>query len=154
MADIGISFSPTNDNSAQRNQTGNTASPVQDAIRILSFSLPKVLGASAVTPLQNLGGPSALGSQFGNSFLEQLLRHLITGAGPSGAPSPYDGIYGPGASAPPSPTAGGPPPSSPLPPGIILNPPRQPGPPDTTAPSAPSPGSPFPGGDMGRGRPY
>lgn len=154
MANIGLSFSPTQQNPAQPNASP-AISPVQDAIRILSFRLPTVLGAGAVTPMQNLGGPNPLGTHIGSSVIENWLKQLFGGGGAAGmAPSSsYDSLFGSGGQsgiAPPSM-----PPSLPNP-SIVLGPPPSAttpiAPPDTTTPPAPTPiPNPFPsmGGGIG-----
>lgn len=95
---LGVSFSPTNQ-SAQGTGTPNTANPVQDAIRILSFRLPTVLGASAATPMQNLGAPSIFGSQLGSSVIQNFLKSLMMPSATGQASSPYGSLFG-GTSAP------------------------------------------------------
>ena len=91
MADVGLSFSPTSVNSQQQH-TGQGSSPVQDAIRILSFRLPTVLGASAATPMQNLGGPSPFGSQLGAAVIQNWLKQLLGGTEPP--QSSYGQMFG------------------------------------------------------------
>lgn len=147
MADVGLTFSPTSDqsNAQQRTPGGGGLSPVQDAIRILSFKLPTVLGPGAITPGSNLGQPYGLG----DSVIQEWLRQLMMGVGGASG-SPYGGAYGGDG------TSGGGAPRSPLPPSVIVSQPRPSPPPDTTPPPSPGPPpNPFPGSDAGRGgRPY
>ena len=112
---LGQTFSPMdNGMSGQQKPTGN-AQPVQDAIRILSFRMPTTVGASGITPPQNMQGPTALGGQLGgfpgsNPSLIEFLQRLFGGgrapSGPSAAPAGAPGPMGP----PPSlgPAGGGP----------------------------------------------
>lgn len=98
--DIGVNFSPL----AQREQQGShgTAAPqVQEAIRTLSTTMPRVVGASSPIPQQLLGaagsqGLSMAGGMENSGGLEQILRKLFGmppmgevggGMSPSMAPS-------------------------------------------------------------------
>lgn len=75
MADVGISFAPTS--SVGRSASGPSVSPTQDAIRLLSFRLPTVLGASAAAPAALLGGPTLQGAQMANPMAANWLRMLF-----------------------------------------------------------------------------
>lgn len=151
MANVGLSFSPTSDqtNAQSKQQTGSGLSPVQDAIRILSFRVPTVLGASAVSPLVGLGSqPIGGGAPIDSALMQEWLRRLFGGEAGGG----FGSAGQPGTGLPPAPSGGAPPPTPP-PPSVIVNQPRAvPGPPDQTPPE-PMP-SPFPGGGGGMGRPY
>lgn len=107
MADngFGVSFLPNGDQRYQRPEDRMGAAggraPLQEAVKILSMRVPRVVGANPLAPLALLQGQGAGGLQPGQ--LEQLMRTLgigpsmqtgevpTTGAGPSvgGAPSPF-----------------------------------------------------------------
>lgn len=89
MAMPGMTFSPGSDK-------GPSASPVQDAIRLLSFRMPSVVGQGAPSPPgvlagtppppggggmpgQGMGGPPGTGAGPVNPILEQFLRLLMQG---------------------------------------------------------------------------
>lgn len=84
MANVGLNFGPN----AQGGQLRSSpASPTQDAIRILSFRMPTILGSAAPAPPSLLGGPTAQGGQMGGSMAENWLRMLFGGGqmnGPMG----------------------------------------------------------------------
>jgi hypothetical protein len=88
MPTPGISFSLfDNDNGGQNrdSQAGATPSP-QDAIRLLSLHIPKVVGASSPIPslLLNAPGAAALGGGamgVPGGDLEELIRRLYGGGG-------------------------------------------------------------------------
>lgn len=102
MSDLGLSFMPN----AQPNQPGQGpqpgVEPVQNAIRILSLRLPKVVGGGAFAPGALLNGAGAQGNPFTQTAFAQTqklgsdplggLGNLPgpSGSGPSvtGAPSP------------------------------------------------------------------
>jgi hypothetical protein len=101
---FGVSFMPNGDQRFQRPQDqpgGMSRAPLQEAVKILSMRVPRVVGANPLAPLSLLQGQGAGGLQPGQ--LEQLMRTLgigpsmqtgevpTTGAGPSvgGAPSPF-----------------------------------------------------------------
>lgn len=163
MPDLGLTFAPTAGNvSVGAGAPGqNSLSPVQDAIRILSFAVPRVVGASAIAP-QALLGPNPFGSVLSNALLENYFRRTggVPGPLPSvpmppSAPRTYLGLpnergYMPPFLPPSNPPAGGPnaPPTRiPLPsftPGVSgtsepkIVPPAAPELPTPAAPSAPS----------------
>jgi hypothetical protein len=103
MADngFGVSFLPNGDQRYQRQDgTGGGQGPLQEAVKILSMRVPRVVGANPLAPLALLQGAGSGGLQPGQ--LEQLMRTLgigpsmqsgqaAMGAGPSvgGAPSPF-----------------------------------------------------------------
>src|SRR5262245_35401605 len=102
MADVGLSFSPTNQPYGTPT-TGSQRSPSQDAIQILRFRLPSILGASAIAPRSLLGGPALQGSMMGGSgtAAEDFIRRLFGGGLVLGAPLPnFTGdLYSQGAGA-------------------------------------------------------
>lgn len=106
MADngFGVSFLPNGDQRYQRPQDqagGLGRAPLQEAVKILSMRVPRVVGANPLAPLALLQSPGSAGLQPGQ--LEQLMRTLgigpqmqtgqvpTTGAEPTvgGAPSPF-----------------------------------------------------------------
>ena len=93
MADVGYSFAPGNGGS--NGQRATPATSTQDAIQILRFRLPSIVGASAPAPPQFMQGPTAQGAQMGGSMAEQFLRRLFGGQGvfnPSMNPMPNLGM--------------------------------------------------------------
>lgn len=117
MDNFGLSFSPlgqggpTNPNNPGTPSGGGN--PVQDAIKVLSLRIPKVVGAGAPSPQVLLGGagggpggagaaPGAAGFGGGGNaaLFEQLLRSLFGGG------EPQTGINRPG--MPPAPNMRGP----------------------------------------------
>ena len=106
---FGVSFLPNGDQRFQRpqDQPGGTGrAPLQEAVKILSMRVPRVVGANPLAPMALLNAPGGGGLQPGQ--LEQLMRTLgigpqmqtgevpTTGAGPSvgGAPSPLASMQG------------------------------------------------------------
>ena len=125
---IGLSFAPTGQRDAQN---GPDASPLQQAIKILSLRVPQNAGAGGIAPTALLTGPGAagLGGLGGGMDLLAFLRRLLQPGAPR-QPGGMGGVPGMG-SAP-----GVPPPSVPLP-NIT---------PGDTGPRLPGPGTPtFPG---------
>lgn len=136
--EFGVSFSPTGKNDQQQDGGAN-ATPIQDAIKVLSLKIPQFVGARGIAPEQLLGGPGSAGLPgMGGGLpggLEDFLRRLFGQMGggmgggmaaPQGPPAPHIGIGGP-IRQPPGASAGAPPDTLP---GGILNPPSM----------APSPG--------------
>ena len=76
--DLGTTFGPTN-LPMQQQQSGQNRplNPVQDAIRVLSFRVPSVVGANSPIPQGLLGGPTALGPQLNNLLTINWLRQLM-----------------------------------------------------------------------------
>lgn len=155
MADLGMSFSPFNQDASGKAQAGQTAgaAPVQDAIKILSLRTPTVVGASAAAPQALLGGPTVQGGSVGTAgsadALQALLRRLLmaqaASAAPGGQPPSSPFALTPGMAAPLAPSAApsAPPTDPPLPVSFNFgtgNQP-QPGSQPTAPPSQPS--SPF-----------
>ena len=142
MNNLGISFSPLDSGDSGNSKTGPT-NPVQEAIKILSFRMPTVVGAGAPSPGALMGGPSGNGTQIGNDIAEQWIRRFLMGQGGQAGTS---SAGQPGAPQQPSGPSG----VSPLPnPNVTFGAPaapRVPLPP-TTNPSSPPPqtgaGNPF-----------
>lgn len=86
----GVSFSPFNapPQMGQGQQKPGGVSPVQDAIRMLSFRMPSTVGASAPAPQGLMGGQTAMGGQLGNPLALNWLRALFGGQAMPGAPLP------------------------------------------------------------------
>lgn len=140
----GVSFSPIND-ASQPGHAGPQGSPLQDAIKILSFRMPTVVGAQ-----MSAGSPLAgnLGDSVADDWLLKLFRGLLpTGPAPGApaappppsAPPAWTGAPA-GPSAPPVWTGAPPPGPSPTapPPNVVFTPPESPKLP-APPPSAPSP---------------
>lgn len=151
----GVSFSPIN--AAPPAGQGTPQSPLQDAIKILSFRMPKVVGAYSPSPLAG-----NLGDSVADNWLMNLFKGLLPGGespvpGAPGAPPPF-GFPGSGASGgsgggtPPPTWTGAPPPGPPPqapppvvqfePPGIPpvlppIGPPAPPPPPEVPPPAPP-----------------
>jgi hypothetical protein len=129
---FGVSFMPGGDQQYQR--PGGNVNPVQEAIRVLSLRVPKVVGASPLAPLALMTSKGSGGLPSG--LVENLLRSL---APPGGTPT--TGV--PQTSLVPAPAASLPEPAAPPVPGPT--PPTAPGiapgpEPPTPAPSyAPPP---------------
>jgi len=126
MPTVGLTFSPLNTPQPGQGGQGPGASPLQDAIKLLSFQLPSVVGAWAgsgvLGPPTAAGGLGALqGNGSMNQFLMQLLRGVLQGQpgelqGPPGiAPTPRVQFFGgpgqPGTGTSASPTLSASPPS-------------------------------------------
>lgn len=161
MDQPGLSFSPFNQRPGQA-APGVAQSPVQDAIKILSFRMPSVVGASAPAPSGLLGGPTPQGAGVGGGLMQEFLKRLLIGqqatGGPSPAPSmpsmsspmglgqtnPFSASMGSSPSSMPSPDT-----SNPLPASVQFKDPldrmQPPG-----VPAPPMPGS-GPGGGLGGG---
>ena len=102
---MGVSFDPASED--QQRTTGTTPPPtgVQEAIRVLSLRLPRVVGANAVAPSALIGSPGGSGRV--DSIVQQVLsRYFPTGAGAAPA--------GPGG-PPPAPVLSAPRPTMPSP---------------------------------------
>lgn len=95
----GLSFSPFNQ-SPMRSNSQATA-PVQDAIKILSFRMPSVVGSSAPAPGALLGGPTPQGSGMDGGLAQELLKRLLQGQGTAPVPGmPTPGVPGGPSAAP------------------------------------------------------
>ena len=103
MVNTGLSFSPFQQPQGMQPAQGPSqgATPVQDAIRLLSFRMPSVVGAGAPTAAGNLFGQSPLGGQLQNPMLLNWLRTLLQGVGtlsgqaPMGPGPQFGGMAGP-----------------------------------------------------------
>lgn len=100
----GVNFQPglqdSNDPRMQgERRPGGSSQGVQDAIKVLSLRLPKVVGAQAVAPSALLNAPGAAGNPHIDSIVENVLRKFFPG-GRSGAQAPmvptpdYRGMIG------------------------------------------------------------
>jgi hypothetical protein len=99
---LGKSFAPSDDGSVAR-RGGPSPAPIQEAIKVLSLQMPRVVGASAPNAASLMAGaPGAggggLGGPTSNPILEQLLRALFAGGAGGGGQMP--GL--PGAPPPPA----------------------------------------------------
>ena len=119
----GISFSPLN--APMGPQDGTAQSPLQDAIKILSFRMPSVVGAGAASPLA--GG---MGGGLVDDWLTKLFKGMVSGP-QGGLPAAPTDQTPPPSLTQPSPFA--PPPSVAPPPSFTGNVPP-PGPPPSSAP--------------------
>jgi hypothetical protein len=103
MPTPGLSFSPTSESPFDQKGQGAT-NPVQQAIQLLSYRLPQVVGAGAIAPRELLSGGggqgSALGSQVGSAVAEQWLRKLFMGSGDLSGPDSQVPTWAPGPQAP------------------------------------------------------
>ncbi len=156
MALPGVSFSPLNTGSTP-GQSGQ-ASPLQDAIKILSFRMPTVVGAQ-------MSAGSPLAGNLGDSVADNWLMNLFRGVLPAGTAVPgtpgqpaqpppvgYPGAPPSGGTAPPPIITGAPPPGPPppapppiigfIPPGIPPVLPPDPPPPSVEPPGPPPPAPP------------
>lgn len=84
MDQPGVSFSPFNQRPGQASP-GAVQSPVQDAIKIISFRMPSTVGASAPAPASLLGGPTPQGPGLGGGLMQEFLKRLLLGQQPQGA---------------------------------------------------------------------
>jgi hypothetical protein len=88
----GVNFQPGSmeQERDQRLQTRGTSEGVQEAVKVLSLRLPKVLGAQALAPSALLNAPGGMGRPGIDSLVEKVLARFFPGG--SGA--------APGAQAP------------------------------------------------------
>lgn len=151
MADIGVSFIPTQDNQQPGgNQQGELQGDLAAAYKILSLRLPSIVGAGGIAPNSLLQSQGAIGvpgakTQPGGfnpyaALFEQLLKHGL-GMGPSAPSSTTMPIPG-GPSSMPMPQG--------TPPVSNVNPPAPPS--QMPPPAAPSTRI-IPGGDDTRAMP-
>lgn len=91
---IGVSFDPAQDPYQQHGQSGPNASTaprgIQEAIKILSLRLPKVLGANAVSPRALLTAPGA-----GGSPVDGVVQRIIQKYFPQASPETLDPMFAP-----------------------------------------------------------
>lgn len=152
---LGVSFSPLDQGKASGQD--QPVNPVQEAIKLLSFRMPTVVGAGAPSPLALMGGPNGGGTQLGMSAADQWIRRFLMG---QMGQQPGSAPVGPGqapAGPAPNPNVGYTPPGMPRPapvtdpPGAHVGvptpaPPRRaydPPPPAYQAPPAPVTSPPF-----------
>lgn len=87
---IGVSFQPGGERYGQQSnggQSGAPASNVQEAIKILSLRLPKVVGAQAVSPQALLASQGSGGNPRVDSVVNSVLARMFpTGQAPTQAP--------------------------------------------------------------------
>jgi hypothetical protein len=87
----GVSFQPGSFDQEQqrRQQARGSAQGVQEAIKVLSLRLPKVVGAQAVSPQALLSSPGGGGNPRVDSIVEAVLSKMFpTQGGPApGAPT-------------------------------------------------------------------
>lgn len=172
MADFGVSFMPTPQNGGETGRP-TAVEPVQEAIKILSLRLPKVVGGGAIAPAPLLNAPGAGGNPLGRSALAQQRFAPQPSAGGIGGLSPevLNQLIEVLSRRPPMPTPFGAPPSAPPSPsfGSIPQPkitigdesrnptprpstpsPQPPSVPTVTLPSNPTPPAPPPAPDFPR----
>ena len=116
MDTFGDTFAPTNQDRMKPGQggasgeTGGSVNPIQEAIKTLSYRVPRQTGGQGLAPAALLSGPGSAGvptspagmpgGQNGVQLgLEQLLRMLF-GGGLMGGGAPAGGSFAGGASAP------------------------------------------------------
>jgi hypothetical protein len=86
----GVSFEPGQPGSQNTQKpAGNTG--VQEAIKVLSLRLPKVVGARAMAPQALLDSPGSGGNPRVDSVVAQIMGRMF----PTGAPSPSPAPNGP-----------------------------------------------------------
>jgi hypothetical protein len=125
---LGMSFAPNDDPTAQRR--GPSPAPIQEAIRVLSLQMPRVIGANSPNPAAlmsqmsgQMNGGQGLGGPTSNPIIEQLLRALMGGQsgqmpGLPGAPQPPAAPPNPGFGWVNPPVRPTPPPGVPQPPAM------------------------------------
>lgn len=107
----GVNFQPGNAGDQQRRATGGSPDGIQEAIKVLSLRLPKVVGARAVSPQALLQSPGSGGNPRVDSIVQSVLSRMFPGQGgpqpsapmlpsgggqtsgtmPTGTPSPFSG---------------------------------------------------------------
>src|SRR5687768_7916826 len=85
----GVSFQPGSSQLEQevqhRRGTGRKGDGVQEAIKVLSLRLPKVVGAQAVSPSALLKSPGSGGNPDYDSMIQKVLARVFPG---QGSPAP------------------------------------------------------------------
>lgn len=102
--DLGLSFLPQDNQGA----SGPGGARLEDVLRVLSFRLPRILGAKPIAPAQLLnargGQGDPLGSAVAQGVISQVLRGSPAGSststalgmsGDMGAPSPLSQLFAP-----------------------------------------------------------
>ena len=87
---IGKSFQPGEDNKAV-NAGEARGSGVQEAIKVLSLRLPKVVGAQGMTPMPLLQSQGSGGNPRVDSIVQSVLSKIFPTAAPSAPPAPVMG---------------------------------------------------------------
>ena len=86
----GVNFQPGSQDPYGTNtqrQSGGQPSGVQEAIKVLSLRLPKVLGARAVSPQALLSSPGSGGNPRVDSVVNTVLSRMFPTGAPPSAPS-------------------------------------------------------------------
>jgi len=86
----GVSFEPgsQDDELRRRTQGQRGAEGVQEAIKVLSLRLPKVIGAQGVAPSALLKAPGGMGRPGVDSIVEQVLAKFFPGGSGGAAQAP------------------------------------------------------------------
>ena len=87
---LGLSFSPTARNAAENAQSGQSQTPIQDAIKVLSLRMPQFVGARSIAPsalLHATGAAGLPGMTEVPGGLEAFLRRFFA---PEGAIGSFD----------------------------------------------------------------
>ena len=83
----GVSFRPGDPQQQQYGQSnGQSSNPVQEAIKVLSLRLPKVVGARATAPTPLLTSQGSAGNRVDSVVNQVLARIFGQGAAPVAAP--------------------------------------------------------------------
>jgi hypothetical protein len=87
---IGVSFDPAQEGQYNQQGSGPNASSaprgIQEAIKILSLRLPRVVGANAVSPQALLGSPGSAGSRVDSVVNQIMARYFPQGVTQPQAP--------------------------------------------------------------------
>lgn len=87
----GIAFQPGAEQADQQQAQGRSASPsnnVQEAIKVLSLRLPKVVGARSVAPSPLLSSQGSNGNSRVDSVVNSVMSRMFPTQGGPAAPSP------------------------------------------------------------------
>lgn len=107
---IGVNFQPGTQDQQQNGQQRTAPQNVQEAIRVLSLRLPKVVGANSVAPQALLGSQGGGANPRVDSVVQQILQRMFPQAAPPSASvpqAPAPMIPPPMPQAPPPPMGGG-----------------------------------------------
>src|SRR3990167_10301958 len=83
---IGVNFQPGTDPNGQADSR-RASTPVQEAIKVLSLRLPRVVGANAISPQALLSSPGSGGNPRVDSVVNTILQRMF----PSGFEKPPAG---------------------------------------------------------------